>query len=446
MSTPPLIPVGLDLGSVHARVCVNNAVVSNTQGHRCTPTFCVNETPESFIFGDAARVFCAKNQSDCVTVQEILNEPTSHAFLGHLSTLASDSAAVGADQLRVVVSVPVNASESYLEQIRDAASSGIKALIADKKKRKVDIVVGLISDAAALCVAHGYTQKGISDKTILVVDGGASGTKLTRMAVKNGVLELVSHEVLKEVSGPKLVDLLAQFAATQFERQHKFPRGEVWASRKAKQKLQREAERALGSDKITITIDGLFEGMDCHMAVSKPRWDMMCGEVMQKVEARMMQMEPVDVVLIGGCLCKNLEPIATKIFPVALRGKPNVPAEEGIAIGCAKQAKLLLDDDLVFGHSAYPNVTVCPVSIGFGVNEDSLETLIPKGTPLPAHVVYKFTPSTTCSSLWQVMPSNNKVVAKLQELEESKENELVLELSEAGILSVALQGGPAVTI
>ena len=44
------------------------------------------------------------------------------------------------------------------------------------------------------------------------------------------------------------------------------------------------------------------------------------------------------------------------------------------------------------------------------------------------------------------MPSNNKQVAELQELEEAKENEIVLELSETGILSVALQGGPLVTI
>jgi molecular chaperone DnaK (HSP70) len=445
MATPPLIPVGLDLGSIHARVCVHSAVVSNTQGHRFTPTFCVNETPESFIYGDAARVFCTKNQLSCVTVQQTLADATAHSFLGYVSTLASDSAAVGADQLRLVVSVPVNATEEYLEQVREAASLGIKALIADKKKRKVDIVVGVMSEAAAHCVAHGFTQKGVADKTILVVDGGASGTKLTRMAVKNGVLEQLSHEVLKDVSGPKLVDLLAQFAATQFERQNKVPRGEVWESKKAKQKLQREAERALGSGKITITVDGLYEGMDCHMDVSKPRWDMMCGEVMSKVEARLVEMEGIDVVLVGGCLCKNLEPIVTKVFPNALRGKQNVPPEEGVAMGCAKQAKLLLDDDLVFAHSAYPNVIVSPVSIGFGATEDALETLIPMGTPLPAQVVHKFTPLTASCSLWQMMPSI-KLVAELQQLEEQKENELVVELSEAGILSVALQGGPAVTI
>ena len=100
MATPPLIPVGLDLGSIHARVCVHNAVVSNTQGHRLTPTFCANETPDTFIFGDAARVFCTKNQLDCVSVQESMTQATAHAFLGHLSTLASDSAAVGADHGR----------------------------------------------------------------------------------------------------------------------------------------------------------------------------------------------------------------------------------------------------------------------------------------------------------------------------------------------------------
>jgi hypothetical protein len=44
-----------------------------------------------------------------------------------------------------------------------------------------------------------------------------------------------------------------------------------------------------------------------------------------------------------------------------------------------------------------------------------------------------------------MMPSI-KLVAELQQLEEQKENELVVELSEAGILSVALKGGPAVTI
>ena len=218
------------------------------------------------------------------------------AFLGHVVRLASDATAAPMHQLRLVLAVPMDASPEYIEKLKTMTLAGMKQQIVEKKHRKHHLVVGMISEPAAVCIAHQVTTHASSARQImypriLVVDMGASGLKLSRLYTNGStsrILSCSSYKVVEEISGPALVTLLAQHVASQFERKHKLPAGEVWELKKARFKLQHASEVALQSlqnSTVTITVDGLYEGMDCHVQVSKPRWDMLTAPLLRNVQA-----------------------------------------------------------------------------------------------------------------------------------------------------------------
>lgn len=191
---------------------------------------------------------------------------------------------------------------------------------------------------------------------------------------------------------------------------------------------------------------------------------MMTAKILNQVEKALIQLqqqqdEDIDVVLTAGSLARWLEPLVTKVFGTSDdetnidRGKSTIPPEEAVALGCAKHAQHVLADEEI--HESHPvsmptlsRVPVSPVSIGIGSTRDSIETLIPQGSPLPAHVVYTWNAGDSNNSncnLWQVTPFC-KPVAKLEDLPSDESTEMVLNLSPEGELSVSLQGGPIVVI
>ena len=456
------VAVGIDLGSSQARVAVcgtDSRVVSNTLGHRSTLAMAALEHDDHYVFGDAALKLFQKEKKPMPSVRDVLmNDVEEHAtcerFLGHLGSLASDATASTLAQLRIVLSVPVDATSDYIDNLKGVTEAGIKSQIDDKKQRKHHVVVGVISDPAAVCIAHRLTDTSSALRScILVIDAGASGLTISHLQI-NGtsrIVSLVNHKRLQEVSGPALVTLLGKHVASQFERKNKLPEGEVWESKKARFKLLQACEIALQSLKnstssIHITIDGLYEGIDCHVPLSKPRWDMVSGPLLRKAQAFVedhVSLKP-DAVLLTGGGATFLQPSVDKAFPDCYRGISNVAPEEAIALGCALDARSCLAHDTVKITSPTQEVSLSPVAIGIGVSEDQVDTIIGKGTPLPAHVVHTM-PSPQNCSIWQLLPSL-KEVAHLENLPAEQDVEILVELSATGTLRICVQGGPVVTV
>jgi len=469
------VAVGIDVGSSQARVAVcssDNAarVVSNTLGHRSTLAMTTLEHDNHHVYGEAALRLLQKEKKPTPSVRDMLlssdnddeEENTSsdgaacEAFLGHLGSLASDATASSPQQLRLVLSVPMDASSEYIDTIKGVTEAGIKKSISDKKQRKHHVVVGVISDPAAVCIAHGLTDHTSTKQygNILVIDAGASGLNISHLQT-NGtsrILSLVNHRTLNEVSGPALVTVLSQHVASQFERKYKIPAGEVWETKKARYKLLQACESTLQSLKnststIHITIDGLYEGMDCHIPLSKPRWEMLTSPLLRKAQAFLEDHSSIqpDAVLLAGSGWSFLEASVEKTFPGAYRGIANVPPEEAVALGCALHAASCLEHEKVkLTAPTHSDVVLSPVEIGIGSDESNLVTIIGKGTPLPAHVVHILSPQPD-AAIWQVQPSIKRL-AGLQMLPKDQDVEVVIELNMQGNLSIAVQGGPITTI
>lgn len=626
VAAPP-VPVGIDLGSLHARLAVTDAlqltdvssagtnsaagsnlpeprVVSNAQGSRYTlaastldVTHPIDEFGDDnggnskseveqvqFIFGDAARKALTRNkrplgqslvrqlsmlsicnsvdwttdgeeeeEEDDIVMDDVKKaepeapeapEPAveaaeaktaaqaSSAFFANLANLACDATSSHPTQLRAVVSVPAGADRRIIRGVVDSAERGLDEAIAEaqgkekgkqngknnKKKGKRGKndggkVVGVLTDPAAVCLAHGLAdaypstvelgsdnsaansnskQPGPSNwRHALVVDWGASGLTLshvTRMG-SSSILSIVSTTNDSSLSGRTLTDLLVSHCASQFERKCRV--AGVLDSKKSKARLEAACEiaiRTLGrATSCHVTVDGLYEGMDMNVPVSRPRFDMLCGPSLRKAEAQVKAIKEAlagreggasfDVVLLAGnvSLMPSVKAMIDRLFPaasedgnpVAWRGRTDIPPDEAVAMGCAKHAAALVDparpapppeaggDRRRFWRQEA--VVTSPVAIGVCTWGDESKKcppvpLIEVGTPLPALTSKKIAwgeEGDATLGIVQMIDGGDgscqeKLLGRINDI--SSGSELAIELTKEGKLSVSIDGGESVAL
>ena len=569
----PLIPVGIDLGSLHARVavgehidvknvdvgkkasvCIPN-IVSNAQGSRYTialtakdeqPVEDISKTQAkpsnvacSFIFGEAARRNLEREKKviDEFLVRHLLshleigknnqddnNFQACSSFFAHLCEEACNSSTHGLvqpSQLRIVLSMPPNAHEKLKENAIECLENGVRRLILEKEGKKKqkqamqenNIVVGVISDAAAACLAYGHLDPkknsnesssylSIHDKpklhdnfcdmsNILVIDWGASGLSLTNVALTQSyrpLLESKKNVMISECAGEHIISALITHCASLLERKHSsmIARGSVLKNTRSVTKLRAacvSAVKTLARTNVAqIAVDGVFEGLDLNISLSKPRFDMLCGKVLRIAEQKIREFtneikENINVVLICGnvCLMPSAEALIRKCFTeesVVQTSKvegvgPKMDIDEIVAIGCAMCARDFLmneqqleNESLVAKADIFEEkkameveVPISPVAIGIrSPGGKDIHTLICVGSPLPAHVskIIKLDRSIESNMLvTQIDPSipNIKVIAEINGISsQTDEVELTMELSAQGKISLAMNGGETIIL
>ena len=546
MSAEELIPIGIDLGSLHARVAIGNVshhkapskgtedtrplpnVISNAQGSRYTLALVGSDkisTDEDagssddarHIFGEAARRALAREKKPTISkdssslVRELVKSSSSidggdenkssaaAAFFAHLADLACDASSSHPSKLRAVVSVTVDASPeeqaSVVETIEAGVNEALKARSADqvksKKKQKEEeedsIVVGVITNPAAVCIAHGLTEIENSDAVdlvadtpstnwmnALVVDWGASGltaTHMSRTSPNSSLLTVVKHATDASCSGTAIVNTLVSHCASMFERKNKVTG--VLDSVKSHHRLEiacESAVRALSRAATTsVSIDGLYEGIDLNVPISRPRFDMMVSGLLKKAETLLQSFSEdagkFNVVLLAGNVCdmpSAVNLIRTKLFPDASAGRGDVPPDEAVAIGCARHAASVLScqthstaggksADKAIGPSTR-KVKACPVNVGIAKSgdEENAVPLIEVGQALPANVTRSFNFNSGDEIVIVQMnggaAKSSKVLGRVDKLPAAKSFEITMELSATGKLSLSVNGGPACTL
>ena len=422
MSTSSLgtdtVAAGVDLGSLNARVATYDAslnhpvLVHNHDGHRTTKV----------VFGDANEPVTAE------TLKEFYQK--------RLLQLATDAAHT--KDLLVVTSVPHSSvSEEWLQILQNFG--------------------GVITESAAVCLAYQDDLPEPNGKTqrILVVDGGASALKATILSSTSSSglwVEEESHK-LDTVHGQALIDSLAQSVAQQFEQKHRFPRGEVWESKKARRKLNQACESGLKTLQINNTsamihVDGLYEGMDCQVSISKPKWEHLSSKLVYATKQFLQPFLEKDIhhVVLSGNLHTWLKPIVKSIFADKLLSSSPIDPSEAIALGCTKHAYFILqqqEQEVTTSTDASQipptlEVPTAPVAIGVTTKEDEEPiVMIDQGTPLPTIASLDYAGGEGASmDIWQLQPTHKKLAT----LQEDAACSLKLQLSATGQLRISVNG------
>lgn len=406
--------VGIDLGTYHARLAIwddallHPVLVHNHDGQRTTRV----ELPDAGTGNDT------ENSSSSPTIIQVIENV--------LLPLASDATRTPINKLQVVYSIPNTIkSKEQQGQGQEEFPEWYEIL------KKMPNTMGIITEAAATCLAYPSlwpSQKDLNPttetatsrrRTVLLVDGGASGVKTSLVHLLPSNLEYSTSSnnnnsnnnnndttngssivpaqsapllvnpseynlCLSTVSGPALLEAMAKSIAQQFEIKHRLPKGEVWMnSKKARNKLIRACTTGFATlyrnSNVTIHVDGLYEGMDCQVTLSKPKWDHVSSTLGRQVKQFLKQHYidantnkhknndknndfVIDQVVVGGMMQEWLTPLCQSVFGRAKVVKITdsesaaaasassstsissgvIDPAEAIAYGCCQQAKFLL--------------------------------------------------------------------------------------------------------
>jgi len=396
----PGVPIGLNVGTLSTRIALGSIsindseegrsvvlgsdVISNENGERFTPTFVVKESSSGsdeealWVIGDSAKKLLTREHSTvenkgCVRSQSLVLSKENpeladytKQFLSHMSSLSASGGGIapsdGAKRLRVVASKKTptfsqknatsapavegnsatlhssmlagfgpNTCMSYLDE-------GVAVVVANGLASSPSVTrnVSTYADAAPSEVAASW-------KRAIVVNWGGAGfnlTEITRFS-NTGVLNLTKSECSNALSGEAIVDIVYNFVSGQFTRKNP---GLNVDSKKSISKL-REAVvsslKVLGlSRTCSIEVDGLVEGVDCRVNLSRGRLEMLCGssfsdfeEVLGSFvqESGADESVPVDVCLFAGGMCNMpaVQEMIKKVLPDCWYGLESLSVEEG---------------------------------------------------------------------------------------------------------------------
>ena len=480
------------------------------------------EEPTCYVYGEAARKVLhrlkkplephlihnsiqGKNDHGEEKEEDII-DPSARGYVSHLISETTNATHTHPSALRIVLSLPPS-NMSLGKPLTQTAQAGLldslrsmgweshpdhpaqmnkrdkKAWVEQQEQR--NRIVGVLSAPLAACHAHSildHTDFSSWTNGILVLDWGASSLSATVFSTHGGMISQSSTTSESSVSGTQLSRVLMNHVAETFERKNRIPKGDVLLNKKARAKLDVAATNALRtfgfSPKAHISIDGLFEGIDCHVEVTLPRFEMLCAQWLRKAEGVLMQVlggRTMDVVLTCGNVMRMpmVKKMMDRLFSGSYRGKPvgEVPPEEAVAMGCAIYANILVSpigQELDGGvslmkegeeKSEYPystqeeNVALSPVGVGLTLQEQDSAfcVLVKPGEPLPAHTtkIVDLTglPSNGTLGIVQIVNNEEKTIGKVEGFTASTSNvEITTELSLDGKLKFCIDGGPIVEL
>ena len=460
-----------------------------------------------YLYGDAARKSLQRLKKplaphiilNMVQEEDFVKDDTDsmiscESYFQHLTNLTTNASHTSPQNLRLVLSTTCPPTEetdvsssSPLTNLTSSIQKGILKSIVDevgyKKSDKKQIfgekrILAVLTHPVAIAHANKLFESSQPlNRDVLIVDWGASALSLSHLSITAGIAQVKTHVCEQSLSGKNIINLLVKHIAELFERKNRcIPAGETISNKKARAKLEVAAEDALRSfgfsQKVTVTVDGLIEGIDCHVDVMLARFEMLLGNILRGAEGKLKQFGTFDSVIGAGSVMrmKCVEKMLDRLYPrgQVFRGESvnDVPPEEAVAMGCAMYGSTLLSSSLSFpdeeekesedegvqGVQLEEEVPLCPVSIGlsFVEGDPAAHILIQKGSPLPVLVTKMLEVNGCSSNSIDIVQINDgeKTVGRIEgiDVNATKEVEFTMELSVNGKLSVAVNGGLAMEI
>jgi len=309
-----------------------------------------------------------------------------------------------------------------------------------------------------------------------MVDWNDKGLSLSLLSAlgSSRMYRVTHHRLLTEWSRMAMVRIMVSQVATTFARTHRLCAQDVQDHFKARSKLTMACLSALPSlqqNNTTVTLDGLYDGLDCHVPISKPRWDMWMAPIFRGAKQAVQDFlkhatanhEQPTLVLQAGSVCQMqaATTMLKELFPnneLLLNSTNNnnnnkniLSSEEVIAKGCARQAAACLmlsslEEETPCVHHHTPrlaSVPTSPISLVVAVKDTRCEVL-KKGTPLPALVTHTITMQNDDDDDDDdenvLLCQDTKVLARIPTTTTTATMELTIGLSVSGKLKLSVNG------
>lgn len=266
-------------------------------------------------------------------------------------------------------------------------------------------VAQIIPEPTAAVLAYDLASDNTCKRVLCVKSGGLL-TSFTLFEVEYGLYSIVAASEPFYIGGKQFTDAIVEFITKEFSRKYVDPS----TSRRSMEKIRNAAENCKHSlttlQTTQIYIDSLMDGLDFNVQMSRPRFESLIQQVLNKFMSTLNStLETLnkdgrnidEIVLSGGNMKIPAIQLAIKSrFP---NGKLQAshPPDEVVATGCAKQSLYIKPEDKVLESSVD-----CPCilnDIFIWHDSDSKQLIFNKGTILPNETIVNVKESSKAEKL-----------------------------------------------
>jgi len=416
--------IGIDLGTTYSCVAVwqNDRVeiIASESGNRTVPSMvCFTDTER--LIGDPAKSSAATFPRSTVfdakrMIGREFKDPVLQADLKHFPyDVIAD--AKGRPQIIVetkdgqkkfypeeisamVLQKMKAIAESYLgETVKDAVVT-VPAYFNDAQRQATKDagaiaglnVIRIINEPTAAAIAYGLDKKAEGEKNVLIFDLGGGTFDVSLLTLDDGVFEVRATAGNGHLGGEDFDNLIVNWANEEFKKKTKI---DISDNMRAQRRLRTACERAKrvlsASTQSTIEVDGLAEGHDLSLTMTRAKFESLCdsqfrscmGPVEQVLrDAKMDKNSIHEIVLVGG---SSRIPKVQQLLKDYFNGKElcqSINPDEAVAYGAAVQGAILggvkseKTDGLIL-------LDVTPLTLGIETAGGVMTPLIKRNTTIP---------------------------------------------------------------
>lgn len=425
------VALGIDLGTTTSCVAVwqNDRVeiIANDQGNRITPSY-VSFTDEERLIGDAAKQLAATNPTNTVfdakrligrkfndpsvvadrklwpfkvvegesskpkikveykdETKQFLPEEISAMVLTKMKQTAE--AYLGHEVKKAVITVPAYFNDAQRQATKDAgAIAGLQ-------------VLRIINEPTAAAIAYGLDKLGSGKiQNVLIFDCGGGTHDLSILTIDEGIFEVKSTAGDTHLGGEDFDNILVEHCSAEFLKKTKC---DIRSNARAMRRLRTACERAKrtlsSTTQTSIEVDGLFEGHDLNVTLTRAKFEQLCDSCFRRTvapldqllrDAKMSKEDIHEIVMVGG---STRIPRIRQLVSEYFNGKKlndSVNPDEAVAYGAAVQAHILTGgsektQDMIL-------LDVAPLSLGLETAGGVMTPVIKRNSTIPKKATQTF--------------------------------------------------------
>lgn len=412
--------VGIDLGTTNSAIAIlrNNEVdvIPNEHGDNTTPSV-VAFTTQTLV-GKLAKNQAVANPSNTIaSVKRLIGRRVSELPAGVKKTpytlvgRASDPVQIlveNPDATSKIILMPQDISAHVLANLKKNAETYLKTPIHDavitvpayfndgqrQATKKAGELAGfnvkrIINEPTAAALAYGLREDSSQEKKIAVFDLGGGTFDISILEIGHGIFEVKSTNGDTFLGGNDFDMEITNMLLRSFNNKFNI---DLRNHPSAHQKIRDAAEKAkcelsdMLETKISLSFETVGPEARLEITLTRVKFESLIEKYLKRIEicckqalvdAKLKVENIDDVVMVGGATrTPIIRALAQKIF----KRIPNtsVNPDEVVAIGAAVQGAILTGQkkDAIL-------VDITPFSLGLETEDDLMDILIPKNTPIP---------------------------------------------------------------
>merc|ERR1719229_1849379 len=296
-------------------------------------------------------------------------------------------ASLGRKVGKAVITVPAYFKDAQRQATKDAGHiAGLE-------------VLRIINEPTAAAIAYGLgNAEETEEKNVLIFDLGGGTFDVSLLTIDEGIFQVLATAGDTHLGGEDFDNRLVEFCIQDFKKKNKL---DIRDSARSMRRLRTQCEQAKrslsGANRVTIEVDSLYEGIDYHVVISRPKFEKLCAEDFNRCmapvsqvlqDAKMSKNDVHEVVLVGGSTrIPKIQEMLSKFFNGKELNK-SINPDEAVAWGAALQAAVLAGEDV---QDDVVLVDVAPLSLGIETAGKVMTKIIERGKSIPCKASKTFT-------------------------------------------------------